>query len=686
MAGLQNNLYPPIIETYMPAFLNTEACKVYFSLSRYNSYDEIKKNAQVIVNNQNTNLSMLSTSKYPTGIMLTQVYEDDFITGDNRFYIIINPSDLEDGIFEINQYYKVQIRFTAASATEPQYGVNGEQQIAKWLVDNQNLFSEWSTVCLIRGISRPIIELKNFDNSTDDFNLLPSTSIDLIGNLFFIDETEAETLKSYRIQIYKDATGELVYDSRDIFANNYKPNEINHTIVAPIEENVRYYMDFIYITNNLYIKNEEFHFTVLQAGASIDAILNVSINKYLDDFDRETEYDSKKIKVEVIFNSDYVGNLIIRRSSNKSNFHIWEDIHIKPLSIVGKNSYIWYDITAQSGEWYKYSIQNRDGQGNRGVATIQKQPAVMLYLDDIYLCAEGKQLKIKFNPQINSFKRTLMENRVETLGSKYPFIRRNGDVDYRQFPISGTISHWMDEDGDFLSKERDELTKEYNLTNHIYDHNDFIYERDFREAAMSFLYSDSVKLFKSTTEGNLLIRLMDVNLTPEKVLGRMIYSFNATAYEVDDCSIVNYDKYNIQPIGQVNNSLIFDIEKINEKLPASGILTLSSLNADMVQEIREEISNSAPIGYTDQLIKITRLKIDFKIEPTTTYYNYYWIDENNNVSRTDNGGDQGILIYVNNEPRFIPTGVDTIDINTGSIDSTSSKSCVNIYSYNKKIF
>ena len=42
---------------------------------------------------------------------------------------------------------------------------------------------------------------------------------------------------------------------------------------------------------------------------------------------------------------------------------------------------------------------------------------------------------------------------------------------------------------------------------------------------------------------------MDISFTPEAQLGRMIYSFSATAHEVDECSIENYDKYIIHTIG-----------------------------------------------------------------------------------------------------------------------------------------
>ena len=42
MPGIGNNLYPPIVSTYMPAFIRTTACRIYFSLSIYNSIEEIK--------------------------------------------------------------------------------------------------------------------------------------------------------------------------------------------------------------------------------------------------------------------------------------------------------------------------------------------------------------------------------------------------------------------------------------------------------------------------------------------------------------------------------------------------------------------------------------------------------------------------------------------------------------------
>jgi len=49
MAGIGNSLYPPIMPTYQAAFIYTNACRVYFSLSPYNSYESILKDAQIPV-------------------------------------------------------------------------------------------------------------------------------------------------------------------------------------------------------------------------------------------------------------------------------------------------------------------------------------------------------------------------------------------------------------------------------------------------------------------------------------------------------------------------------------------------------------------------------------------------------------------------------------------------------------
>jgi len=40
----------------------------------------------------------------------------------------------------------------------------------------------------------------------------------------------------------------------------------------------------------------------------------------------------------------------------------------------------------------------------------------------------------------------IVENKTDTIGSKYPFITRSGVVHYKEFSLSGLISYHMDND------------------------------------------------------------------------------------------------------------------------------------------------------------------------------------------------------------------------------------------------
>jgi tRNA U54 and U55 pseudouridine synthase Pus10 len=70
----------------------------------------------------------------------------------------------------------------------------------------------------------------------------------------------------------------------------------------------------------------------------------------------------------------------------------------------------------------------------------------------MFLNAQNQQLAIKCNQKVTSFKYNLADSKVETLGSKYPFIIRNGYMNYREFALSGTITTFNDENQIFVSE------------------------------------------------------------------------------------------------------------------------------------------------------------------------------------------------------------------------------------------
>ena len=666
---INSNLYPPVVDTYMPAFLVDgdnelkKICRVYFSISSFNSISEIK-NAQVTLTNQNTNVSVLNKAKYPCDIKITPIYEDITKTSEDRYYIELEASDLEPEYnyneetgkytkskFNINEYYKVQIRFTSINATDIEIGIppsqwndseqkyTDAQAIDSWLTLNLENFSEWSTVCLIRGISTPILSIKGLDASAD-LSVWSAPNVDLIGTLFFIDPSETETLKSYRIKLF-NSQGELLTDSGELYSNNYvNVNEIKYTFKYNFQDGESYSVQIIYTTKNLYSEVNNYNFTIVEGTTeALEATISA-----------EKDINNGRIGVNIkgITESAFVGNITIRRTSSESNFTIWEDVVTTSIEGIPLN-YTWYDYTIKSGVWYKYCAQRRDASGNRGIVLMLNEPQMILF-EDMFLNADGVQLNIRFNPQVTSFKRNVAESKTDTIGSKYPFIRRNGYMEYKEFQIGGLITCLMNNEEIFTSKEKMygeevvELYTAFNNKNKITDLNDFTYERDFREKVLDFLYKNNVKLFRSATEGNILVKLTNINLTPDTVLGRRVYTFTCTASEVDDFTLENCSLYNIAPLGEYKTVLEFENEYI-------GQLNQTFLAyEDVFSILNEKYADYAKDGYEIKIEHINYLRMEINSEP-------YLIQETESgpIITTDaTAADYtGYLVYINDNPIII---------------------------------
>jgi hypothetical protein len=67
----------------------------------------------------------------------------------------------------------------------------------------------------------------------------------------------------------------------------------------------------------------------------------------------------------------------------------------------------------------------------------------------------------------------------------------------------------------------------------------FYRERQFKMKALEWLTNGEPKLFRSPGEGSYIVRLMNVSLSPNDTLGRMLHTFNATAYEIADYNFQN---------------------------------------------------------------------------------------------------------------------------------------------------
>ena len=73
-------------------------------------------------------------------------------------------------------------------------------------------------------------------------------------------------------------------------------------------------------------------------------------------------------------------------------------------------------------------------------------------------------------------------------------------------------------------------------------------ERDFKLAVRDWLMNGKPKLVRSPGEGNYIVRLMNVSLSPEQGTSNMIHNFSATGYQIaettyekmKECDIVKW--------------------------------------------------------------------------------------------------------------------------------------------------
>ena len=134
-----NNLFPPIIDDYLPAFLQADnSCNIVFKLAQFNKESEFDLSlTQITISNLNTNKSMLNLNKYPNEIKIAAAT----LNSDGTYSVVLNAADLKTNKFEINTYYKIQVRLTGINAEA--YDKTKEAKVYYCSTYNKNYINGW---------------------------------------------------------------------------------------------------------------------------------------------------------------------------------------------------------------------------------------------------------------------------------------------------------------------------------------------------------------------------------------------------------------------------------------------------------------------------------------------------------------------------------------------------------------
>ena len=292
--AILNSLYPPVVPDTMPAFIYDKICPISFSISIYNSAGDINDECiQISIVDLETNISALDPKKYPSGIKITSLEYIDNLYGYN-YAVNIAPQDLKGGVFKLNTFYKVQLRFTKKGISKPK-----QNQQSSWFGEHLSDFSEWSKVCIVRGISSPELNLNGFSEVKGETSeiMLSNPLVDIIGKLTFKDSSETEYLKNYTVKILDGENEQLLFNSGDIYP--IAKNEFNYVLPYSLTDGDVYFLEISYITNNSYQNTKRFKFIVIEYYGTDS--LNASISAVPD-------LESGTIKI----------NITPKRHSNKS--------------------------------------------------------------------------------------------------------------------------------------------------------------------------------------------------------------------------------------------------------------------------------------------------------------------------------------------------------------------------------
>jgi hypothetical protein len=88
-------------------------------------------------------------------------------------------------------------------------------------------------------------------------------------------------------------------------------------------------------------------------------------------------------------------------------------------------------------------------ESGQNITLLASTGSANVYVDFEHMILSDAQhtLYVPYNPKVSSIKTTILETKTDTIMGGYPFFVRNGNMRYKEIPLSGLISR----QGDFTN-------------------------------------------------------------------------------------------------------------------------------------------------------------------------------------------------------------------------------------------
>lgn len=545
-------LYPPIIEGKIPAQSGT-VLKVPFRFNRSVSPSQVGcvvARIKTVSTNQWKGTIPEITDDI-LGAIETDTYHNYGPNAQGVYCTEINLHGTNIGLVP-GQYYKVQLAF----------------------YDKQGTAGYFSSIGVFKYTTSAKVYIEGLDGREAELN---GNLYDYIGRYdqAVVGGDTTEKAYSYSFDFYRLSDNSLVATTGTLIHNNKEDapgwSQDYYELETSLQEGENYLVQYTVNTvNGLTIQSPRY--TIVANDNLPNAMGGTLV--------AENDFENGRVNLSYrgpqwIVPFSY--GFIISRSSASSGFSIWRDIY--KFSVDAGGAFpedLGADYTVEQGEQYRYAVQFYQPTGLRSQR--KKSEIVRVDFEDIFLWDGARQLKVRFNPKVNSFKIATLETKIDTIGGKYPFFFRNGNVSYREFPVSGLISYLMDESQSFMSdaelgfittidtkrittpasgamlQKYFENENSFRSTNQTAEN--YKAERLFKMQVLEWLNNGKPKLFRSPAEGNFIIRLMNISLSPSEQINRLLHTFNGNAYEIAECTYKNMVEYGFVPEKRYDNKIL----------------------------------------------------------------------------------------------------------------------------------
>lgn len=272
-----------------------------------------------------------------------------------------------------------------------------------------------------------------------------------------------------------------------------------------------------------------------------------------------------------------ISEIAILRSVLGEGLLKWEEV--TRLKASSMQEAVLYDYFVENGNYYRYALQPILANGMKGAITIFYD-TVSTFEGFWLLGEDDMQFSFIYNGKIGEIKHNKPIDIIETISGQYPYFVGASDLNYRTFQFSGTLTYHQDVHKLLTSdtysaaispdptipisyvelKYGDEMLLNYK--NDLEEMQDgMVMQRVWRDKILKWLNDGKPKILKSEAQGDMLVMIRDVQVTPIESLFGLVSDFQCQMTEIGHVDEKTLQKYKLRKSELTKEDLVKEAMK-----------------------------------------------------------------------------------------------------------------------------